>query len=302
MSDVHIVGAGIHPFGRHAARGPELGAHAVREALADAGLEWGQMQFAFGGSWESRGGEAVLSELGATGLPFVNVANGCATGATALMAACWAVASGACELGIVLGFDAHPRGAFNFDPALFALPAWYGETGLMLTTQFFAMKIRRYMHLHRISEHALALVAQKAFENGARAPHAWRRSPIALDQILNAPMVSDPLTKYMFCSPSEGGAALVVASARKMRALGLAGPRVRAVALRSREEGSFEVFAPSLDIKRSLAPTQLASKAAYEMAGLGPADMNVAQLQDTESGAEIRYVVLSFGLLHASVV
>ena len=111
-----------------------------------------------------------------------------------------------------------------------------------------------------------------------------------IDTILNSQMLSDPLTKYMFCSPAEGGAALILASDRKMRELGLSGPRIRGAAVRTRVDGSFEVFSPSLDIERGPSPTQIASQAAYDMAGVGPSDIDVAQIQDTESGAEIMHM------------
>jgi acetyl-CoA acetyltransferase len=113
---------------------------------------------------------------------------------------------------------------------------------------------------------------------------------VDIETIMTSQMVSDPLTKFMFCSPAEGGAALILASNRKMRELGLSGPRIRGAAVRTRGEGSFEVFAPSLNIKRGPSPTQTASKAAYEMAGVAPGDVDVAQLQDTESGAEIMHM------------
>jgi acetyl-CoA acetyltransferase len=133
-------------------------------------------------------------------------------------------------------------------------------------------------------------VAVKAFENASKTPHAWRREPVGLQVVMSSDMVSDPLTKYMFCSPAEGGVALILASDKKMRELGLSGPKVRGAAVRTRPRGSFEVFAPSLDIERGVAPTVLASKAAYEMAGVGPEDISVAQIQDTESGAEIMHM------------
>jgi acetyl-CoA acetyltransferase len=103
-------------------------------------------------------------------------------------------------------------------------------------------------------------------------------------------MVNDPLTKYMFCSPGEGGVALILASARKARELGRTGIRLRAISMRTRPPGSFEVFAPSLDIARGASATTIAAQAAFEMAGLGPRDIDVAQLQDTESGAEIMHM------------
>lgn len=161
---------------------------------------------------------------------------------------------------------------------------------MMLTTQFFALKIQRYMQLHGISRETLGRVAEKSFRNGERAEHAWRRTPIDLDTILNSPTINDPLTKFMFCAPAEGGVALVLASEKKVRELGADAVGIASVAIRSRPPGSFEVFAPAIDVKDGGKPTVLASKAAFEMAGIGPEDIDVAQLQDTESGAEIMHM------------
>jgi len=291
MTDVHIVGAGIHAFGRHDDKtGLDQGVIAVREALADAGLDWTDMQFGFGASEAAGNADAVLPRLGLTGMQFINVKNGCAAGGSALLSGYWSIKSGEFDLGVVVGFDKHPRGAFNPTPSDWGLPDWYGDIGLMLTTQFFGAKIQRYMALNGISPTTLGRVAEKAFENGVKAPHAWRREAIGLNAIMNSRMISDPLTQYMFCSPAEGGAALILASDRKMRELGLSGPKLKGAAVRTRVNGSFEVFSPSLDVERGPSPTQLASKAAYEMAGVGPADIDVAQLQDTESGAEIMHM------------
>jgi acetyl-CoA acetyltransferase len=291
MTDVHIIGAGVHPFGRHDdMSGLDQGVFAIRQALADAGLAWDDLQFGFGGSEAAGNADAVLPRLGLTGMQFINIKNGCAAGGSALLSGYWAIKSGEFDLGVVVGFDKHPRGAFNPEPRAWGLPDWYGDIGLMLTTQFFGTKINRYMSLHGITPTTLGRVAEKAFENGVRAPHAWRREALGLNAIMNSRMISDPLTQYMFCSPSEGGAALILASDRKMRELGLAGPKMRGAAVRTRVNGSFEVFSPSLDVERGPSPTQIASKAAYEMAGVAPGDIDVAQLQDTESGAEIMHM------------
>jgi acetyl-CoA acetyltransferase len=291
MQDVYIVGIGIHPFGRtDGLSGLQQGAYAARQALADAELEWPDMQFGFGGSDSAGNADAIVNELGLTGLPFINVKNGCATGGSALIGSWQAIASGRHDLGIAIGFDKHPRGAFNAMPAEYNLPDWYGEAGFMVTTQFFAMKLQRYMAIHGISPASLGRVAEKAFQNAVHADHAWRRSPADIGTIMNSPMVSDPLTKYMFCSPAEGGVALILASAKKARELGRDQVRIKAAVIRTRPPGSFEVFAPCMDIERGGAPTLSASKAAFEMAGIGPEDIDVAQLQDTESGAEIMHM------------
>jgi len=291
MSDVFIVGAGIHPFGRTPGRsGLQQGVYAVRAALAASGLAWRDIQFAFGGSDSAGNADTMVSELGLTGLQFINVANGCATGGSAMFGAYSTIKSGEFDLGIAIGFDKHPRGAFDPKPADWGLPDWYGDTGLMLTTQFFAMKIQRYMAAYGISRQTLAAVAEKAFANGALADHAWRREPVDAETILASQMVSDPLTKFMFCSPAEGAVALVFASEKRARTLGLSGVRLRAAAVRSRPAGSFEVFSPSLDVERGRSPTMLASQAAFDMAGVGPDEIAVAQLQDTEAGAEIMHI------------
>lgn len=291
MTDVAIIGVGLHPFGRTAGvSGLQQGAAAARAALADAGLSWQDMQFAYGGSASSGSADALVNELGLTGIPFTNVANGCATGGSSLLAAVAAVKSGEFDTGLVVGFDKHDRGAFDADPEALGLGRWYGEAGMMLTTQFFAMKIQRYMHDYGITSESLARVAEKAFINGAMNPNAWRRQPIALEEISQSLMVNDPLTKFMFCSPAEGGAALVVCRADRLGDNRRRAILIRGAALRSRRYGSFEVFAPSQALQTAPSPSVEASRAVFDMAGVGPEDIQVAQLQDTESGAEIMHM------------
>ena len=94
MTNVYIVGAGIHPFGRHESSGLDQGVFAVRQALEDVGLDWADMQFAFGGSNAAGSADAMLPRLGLTGVQFINVANGCATGGSALLSGYWAIKSG----------------------------------------------------------------------------------------------------------------------------------------------------------------------------------------------------------------
>jgi acetyl-CoA acetyltransferase len=288
---VAVVGLGIHPFGRHdGVSGLEMAAVAARAALRDAGVGWGDIDFAAGGSDAGGNADTMVSALGLTGVPFVNVRNGCATGGSALATAHAMLEAGAGDLALVVGFDKHPPGAFNPLPEDWGLGAWYGETGLMLTTQFFAMKIQRYMAEHAISASTLAKVAAKAFANGARNPNAWRRRPLSEDEVLGSRMVNPPLTQYMFCSPGEGAVALVLARAERARTLARAPVHLRAVTFRTRRYGSFEVFSPSIPLDSAPSPTAEAAAAAFEQAGIAPEDVDVAQLQDTESGAEIMHL------------
>ena len=288
---VSIVGAGLSRFGRQPElTGRELGLQAIHAALRDAGLEWTDVQVAFGGSDGSGLADTLVSDLGLTGIPFTNVKNGCATGGSALMSAVHAIRSGAAEIALAVGFDKHPRGAFDPRPEDWGLPAAYGEAGLMVTTQFFGIKIARYLREHHISERILALVAEKAYRNGALNPNAWRREPVPADEIAAADMVNDPLTRLMFCSPGEGGAAIILASdtvaARIGRAVHLLG-----AATRTRRFGSFEVFSPAIQgTGRPSSVSADAAAAAFAIAGVGPDEVDVAQLQDTESGAEVMHL------------
>ena len=242
-NDVAIIGIGMHPFGRHdALTGRAQGALALRAALKDAGVSWDQVGVAYGGSHDAGNADALVNDLGLTGIPFINVANGCATGGSALSSAVAAIQSGMAEIAVAVGFDKHPRGAFNPHPRDWGLPDWYGETGLMLTTQFFALKTRRYLHDHGISEDALVRVAQRAFRNGALNPHAWRRREMHFDEIAQSTPVSLPLRQYMFCSPAEGGAALVLCSANIAKRFQSQAVIVKAAVVRTRHHGSFEVF------------------------------------------------------------
>ncbi len=289
--DVAIVGIGIHPFGRHAGvSGRAMGVAAARRALADAGIAWRDVDFAFGGSKDGGNADAMVADLGLTGLPFVNVRNGCATGGSALVSASHTIRAGAGRLVVAVGFDKHPPGAFNSDPAAYGLASWYGETGLMVTTQFFGMKIQRYMHDHGITSGTLARVAAKAFRNGARNPDAWRRTPLSEEEILASPMVAHPLTQYMFCSPGEGAVALVLAPAGEARQWCDRPVYLRSTVVRTRRFGSFEVFSPGLALDRADSPSVDAARAAFEEAGVGPDEVGVAQVQDTEAGAEVMHL------------
>src|SRR6476646_5970035 len=248
--DVAVVGVGMHPFGRHeGVTGLQMAAIAARRALADAGVCWEEVDFAAGGSDAGGNADTSVASLGLTGLPFINVKNGCATGGSALTTAHAMLVSGQAEIALVVGFDKHPPGAFNPLPEDWGIGSWYGETGLMLTTQFFAMKIQRYMAEHAITPSTLAKVAAKAFANGSRNPNAWRRKPLSDDEVLASKMVNHPLTQYMFCSPGEGAVALVMARGRPIGRLARTPIYLRSVAVLTRRVGSFEVFSPSVPIE-----------------------------------------------------
>jgi acetyl-CoA acetyltransferase len=286
--DVAIVGVGLHPFGRFpGVSGIEMGAIAVRRALADAAVEWRDIQFAFGGSYEVDNPDAVVALLGLTGIPFTDVYNGCATAASALTLAANTIRLGEHDLGIAVGMDKHLPGAFSADPRQYACPSWYGELGHFVTTKFFGMKINKYMQDHGISPATLAKVAAKNYRNGALNPNAFRRKPLSEEAILGSPLLNYPLTQYMFCSPDEGAAAVVLCRAEHARRYTDTPVYLRASSVRTRRLGAFEVHSPWLPVEETSGPTVDASRAAFEAAGIDPADVDVIQLQDTDAGAEV---------------
>jgi acetyl-CoA C-acetyltransferase len=286
--DIAIIGVGIHPFGRYADRSAlELGAVAINRAVKDAGINWTDVDSLYAGSLEVANPEAVTGIVGMTGLPARATLSGCATGNSLLTLAARDVLAGEAEIAVGVGLDKHPRGAFGADPSVSGLPQWYGDQGMFLTTHYFGTKIMRYMHDHEISEQTLARVAAKNFANGALAPHAWRRKAMSVEAILDSPVVNAPLRQYMYCNPNEGAAAVVVCRADKAKQYTDTPIYLRASALRSRREGAYELLRTSIELPIVPGTTAEAAKAAYEQAGIGPEDIDVAQLQDTDSGSEI---------------
>jgi acetyl-CoA acetyltransferase len=290
-ADVAIIGVGLHPFGRFPGKSAiEMGAAAARLAMKDAGVEWRDVQFAFGGSYEVDNPDSIVNQLGMTGIPFFNMYNGCATAASVLTQATNTIRLGEYDIGMAIGMDKHMPGAFNADPTLYSLPSWYGEAGMFLTPKYFAEKIQRYMHDYDITPTTLARVAAKNFHNGSLNENAFRRTPMSIEAILESRIVNDPLTQYMFCAPDEGAAAIVLCRADRAHEFTDTPIYLHASEVRTRRLGAFEVHSPSIPLEQVPGPTVDVSRAAYEKAGIGPEDVDVIQLQDTDAGAEVYHM------------
>jgi acetyl-CoA acetyltransferase len=286
--DVAIVGVGLHPFGRHGSKSAlEMGEDAVIAALNDAGVGWNEVQTLWASSMEVKNPEAITGLLGMTGIPARSTFTGCASGGNVLAQAANSIRLGEADIAVAVGLDKHPRGAFSDHPSVSGLPEWYGNLGLFLTTHFFGMKATRYLHDFGISHETLAKVAAKAFRNGQLTEHAWRRTPMTPEEILASPVLNYPLRQYMYCGPDEGAAAAVVCRADLARKYTDTPIYLRASTLFSRSEGAFELLMPSLPLDSAPSPTVFASRAAYEESGIGPDDVDVIQLQDTDAGSEI---------------
>ncbi|AET68517.1 acetyl-CoA acetyltransferase [Desulfosporosinus orientis DSM 765] len=291
MEDIAIIGIGLHPFGRFKGKSAlEMGVDAVNDALKDAGVAWKDLQVAYGGSGHGGYADSLNSKFGFTGLPFYNVFNGCATAASALIGAATALKSGAADLALAVGFDKHPVGSFEMDPEEWGLKKWYAENGFMITTQYFAMKIQRYMHDYGITNDSLVRVAMKNYYNASLNPKAYRRTALDYDTIANSTMLSDPLRQYMFCSPDEGAAAAILCRASDAKKYTTRPIYVKAYGLKSRTYESFEVVSPYKAIKNVPTVVEVTAQAAYKMAGIGPDEIQIAQVQDTEAGHEIMHI------------
>src|ERR1700752_2597405 len=145
-NDVAIIGVGLHPFGRFEGKSAmEMGVDAIFAAVADAGIEWKDIQFATGGSWTVANPDAIVGMVGLSGIPFTNVFNACATAASAAKACADGIRLGDYDIGLPPGLDKHPRGPFPEDPRLVGMPSRYAKNGHHLTPKFFGMKATRYL-------------------------------------------------------------------------------------------------------------------------------------------------------------
>jgi len=285
VSAVDIAGIGLHPFGRFEGMTvTEMGVVAVREALADAGIDRRDFQAAFCGTAYSgvAAGHRVLDAIGATGGPIVDVEAGCASGGAALMMAAGAIAAGQYDTVLVFGMEKMPKGIIR---SSFFAP-WQEEAGLSPAPAYFALRAQRLMRESGITKRHLADVVVKNRANGVNNPDAMFRKEVTAEAVLASRLVCEPLHLWMLCSPNEGAAAVV------LRAASDSGNRVRlaGVALRSHLPGNVLSEASPMsglvddDIP---AATTLAADAAFKEAGLGPSDLDVIELQDTDAAREL---------------
>jgi acetyl-CoA acetyltransferase len=287
MTAVEVAGIGLHPFGRFEGKTvTEMGVAAVRAALADAGVDRHGFQAAFCGTAYSgvAAGHRVLDAFGATGGPIVDVEAGCASGGAAVMMAASAIAASQYDTVLVFGMEKMPKGIIR---SSFFAP-WQEEAGLAATPAYFALRAQRLMRESGVTRDHLADVVVKNRANGVRNPDAMYRKAVTADEVLASRLVCEPLHLWMLCSPNEGAAALVLRAADA--ASGADRVRVAAAALRSHLPGNvLSEATPMSGLVDDDVPaaTTLAAQAAFEEAGLGPADLDVVECQDTDAAREL---------------
>jgi acetyl-CoA acetyltransferase len=277
---VTIAGVGLYPFGRHdGVTNTDMGVHAVRAALAEAGNPPFQAAFcgtAYGGV---ASGHKVLGALALTGVPIVDVEAGCASGGAALQLAAGAIRAGQYDCALVFGVEKMPKGIIRssfFEP-------WREEAGLAATPAYFALRAQRLLREADLTKRHLADVVVKNRRYGAHNPNAMFRSEVTAEQVLASRVVCEPLHLWMLCSPNEGAAAVV------LRRDG-PGPTLAAARLRSHLPGSVLGEATPLsgiDDTGIPPPSTLAARDAFEEAALGPGDLDVVECQDTDAAREL---------------
>ncbi len=293
--DVSIIGVGMHKFGKFTDKGlKELTRTAVWKAIRDSGLEPRKIEAAYfsnvlGGlttGQEAIRGHVFLREAGFERIPIVNVEGACASGTMALREAVLAVASGGYDVVLAVGAEK----LYLNDTAL-SIKAMATNTDIEtmggLGFQFtggYAMSLKKYMRDYGWTREQFAQVAAKNKYNGSLNPNAQYQKPLAVEEILNSRLVAWPLTLYMCSTMADGAAAALVCASDLAEDLGRKPPlKISACCLQSGQ------VSPEDDGQKSVA------KEAYEMAGLGPDDIELAEVHDAMAPGEM-FRIVNLGL------
>ena len=295
MSEKVIVGGvGMIPFSKPGASPSytDMGADAVRSALADAGIGYELVQQAYVGYvyGDSTCGQTALYEVGLTGIPIVNVNNNCSTGSTALYLARQAVALGEVDCALALGFeqmqagalkshwDDRPRTRARFQPIMLELTADVPDMPQALRT--FGGAGREHMRKYGTKLETFAAIRAKASRHAANNPLAIFRNVVTTEDVMNDKVMwPGVMTRLMACPPTCGGAAAIVVSERFARKHGLrADVQILAQAMTTDPAESFDP--PSLISYAGFPMARMAAQQVYEKAGVGPEDIKVCELHD----------------------
>jgi acetyl-CoA acetyltransferase len=288
MSDVYVVGVDMTKFAKAGSTRSvsELGARAALMALDDAGLKIQQMEALYCGNLYQAGamvGQRILQEIGQTGIPVVNVANACATGATAFREAWMAIKAGVYDVTLAVGVEVMGKGLLGGGGGGGGIPK-EGLLGSATMPAVFAEAGMEHARKYGTSFEQFAKVSVKNHHHSTMNPKAMYQIETPLEMVMNAEMIAYPNTKLMCSVNVDGAASAVLCSERKVKELGLGkrAVRVRASAMASDPWQERDLVMPDVNTC-----TRLAAKRAYEMAGCSPEDINLVELHDCFATAEI---------------
>jgi acetyl-CoA C-acetyltransferase len=292
MRDVSILGVGMTRFGIHTDKSSrQLGAESVWQALQDAGVRSKDIQIAYCGyalsgllgGQESGLGQLILKEMGITGIPVTHVENACSSSACALREAWLAVASGYYDMALALGVEKMTCAATEkVIKALISSSDVELETGIIFPGMF-AMIAQRHMHEYGTTREQLAKVAVKAHKYGALNPHAHFQKEITIEQALSSQMIATPLRLMDCCPISDGAAAAILAPSELAEKLSRDSIKIAASALKTglySDDRTITCFESTVE----------AAKEVYEAAGIGPEDIDFAEVHDCFTIAEIVHI------------
>jgi acetyl-CoA acetyltransferase len=291
--DVLVAGVGMIPFTKPGANlpYPQMAAQATQAALADAGIGYEHMQQAYVGYvyGDSTAGQRALYEVGMTGIPVVNVNNNCSTGSTALFLARQAVASGAADCVLALGFEHMSPGALGavftdrptpFDRFDEATDELVGHGEIPLALRYFGGAGLAHMQQYGTKLETFAAIRAKASRHAANNPLALFRKEVTTEEVMASPMLwPGVLTRLMACPPTCGAAAAVICSDAFAQKHGLnRSVRIKAQAMTTDKPVTFEARDMREVVGFSMA--QEAAQQVYAQAGIGPQDVDVVELHD----------------------
>jgi len=296
---VNVLGVGMIKFAKPGESDDYhvMAAGAARAALADAGVDYKEVEQAYAGYvfGDSTCGQRALYEVGLSGIPIFNVNNNCSTGSTALMLAAQAVAGGMAECVIAVGFEKMEKGALGSKFGDRANPVeqhagvmvkLQGFTQAPPAAQMFGGAGREYRWKYGTRKETFGQVSVKARKHAAKNPYAIFTQELSLDEVMQAPEVFDPLTRYQCCPPTCGAAAAVVCTDEFARKKGASKPVwIAAQSMRTDFASSFGEDSMIKMVGYDMAAA--AARDAYEKAGLGPDDLDVVELHDCFTANEI---------------
>jgi len=292
-NQIYVIGVGMVPFakpGKHPSY-HEMAAQATRTALADAGIGYAQVQQAYVGYvyGDSTAGQRALYEVGMTGIPIVNVNNNCATGSTALFLARQAVASGAVDCVLALGFEHMNPGALGevfkdrpspFDRFNETTEAVVGHAEIPLALRYFGGAGLAHMEQYGTQMSTFAKIRAKASRHAANNPVALFRTAITEEEVMASPVMwPGVMTRLMACPPTCGAAAAIVCSEAFAKRHGL-DRSVRIAAQAMTTDGPETFGAGDMREVVGFSMAKAAVRQVYESAGIGPKDIDVVELHD----------------------
>jgi len=297
--EVAVLGVGMHPWGKWGRNFVEYGVLAARAALRDAGVSWGDVEFISGAATMRCGypgyvaGATFAQALGWQGAEVNTSYAACASGSQALAAARARILSGACDLALVVGADTTPKGFLA--PAAGTRPDdpdWVRFHLGITNPTYFALYARRRMELYGATVEDFTAVKVKNAAHGALNPNARYRKRFTREEVLESAMVADPLRLLHVCATSDGGAAIVLSSAKYAGAWAARAPRLAAISTVTPRFASNEVEMPDIATDSAAAAPSHSFRAsiaqqAYEEAGLGPTDLSLAEVYDLASSMEL---------------